>query len=405
MKIKLKLADRDFDGPEYFNKTDYNSIKKQLDYQLFWYNFSLVDSCGYGTFNGVPAFISILYGYSKLRTKNGNKSPIRVVIFKHPENDLKDENRYSFGALVELYGTISDSSGWLIFNECATDFSGQGSIFERQAYQIIEELESKGLVDVSTYVVDLRVFKKYLRENRFESKIAEEESVLSSFDVEGPATSDFEQMSTSPKEDRDDQSDAANEMVKLEKRIFLAKDIIANMRHCNRQISRITNSDIPFFIINTDLVFQFIFASKNEEDFGTRIGYLERSFDSDCRPIKRVLNHISPEIENYKSILTLAEWNKQKNDNRIPSKVFETWTNIKWLRNALPQFHEDTKNRFIDVLQFFEIEWPLDYELFWEKVELSFSKSLIDFIKVMNLPNNNIQRSKKVMNKRPYSRE
>jgi len=148
--------------PFYIRKRDEKEIKKWLDYKLLWYDVEVLASTG-AIFSGVPAFISILIGAVNL-----SKEKVYVKIFKHPEKGVNGYT-YSYGILIPTFGSsgLADYSGWLIFFDCATDFSGFGGSLYVQANTIIREFKDR--LDVEEIEVDKTIFKNYLKERSVSS--------------------------------------------------------------------------------------------------------------------------------------------------------------------------------------------------------------------------------------------
>jgi len=136
-------------------------LKKKLDYHFLWYGVHVLDG-SYSTFSGVPAFISTLLGLIELNKHYGVNEKVKVKIFKHPVRP--GQNYYSFSILISVAMFYSDLSGWLVYYDCATDFSGFGGTLYREAKKIIDDLKSKDLVKVEEISVDKEIFKEYLKE-------------------------------------------------------------------------------------------------------------------------------------------------------------------------------------------------------------------------------------------------
>jgi len=147
------------DEPVYMRKKKREEIKKWLDYKLLWYDLEVLSSTG-RIFSGVPAFLSVLIGLGNI-----SKDKVLVKIFKHPEKDVKGF-RYSYGILVPSFGTsgLTDYSGWLIFFDCASDFSGFGGSLYLYAKTFIELLEKEGRIDIEEIEVEMETFKEYIKE-------------------------------------------------------------------------------------------------------------------------------------------------------------------------------------------------------------------------------------------------
>jgi len=158
------LSKRGLDEPEYFKKRRKDDIKKWLDYKLLWYNVEVLSSTG-SIFSGVPAFIAILLGLTKLV-----KDKIFVKVFEHEVEGVNGYD-YSYGILIPAFGSlgITDYSGWLIFFDCATDYSGFGGSLYSWAKFWIDKLKKDNLIEVEEIEVDKNIFKEYLKERSVSS--------------------------------------------------------------------------------------------------------------------------------------------------------------------------------------------------------------------------------------------
>jgi len=156
--------------PKYLNRKDKESIKKQLDYHLLWYEVNVLDTQKLTVFNGVPAFISTLIGSVELNKYYNNNEKVLVRIFKHPALSI-EKCDYSFGILIQAFGSlgISDYSGWLVFFDCATDYSGFGGSLYAMAESFIKQLKENGLIEIKEIFVDKNIFKEYLTERSVSS--------------------------------------------------------------------------------------------------------------------------------------------------------------------------------------------------------------------------------------------
>ena len=99
--------------------------KEKLDYKLLWYQIEFLDSQS-GIFNGVPAFISLLAGVAELKSSFVGGEKAHIAKFIHPVTKDGKKNDYSYGVLIEAFGStgLSDFSGWVIFFDCCGDYSG-----------------------------------------------------------------------------------------------------------------------------------------------------------------------------------------------------------------------------------------------------------------------------------------
>ncbi|MCC6003780.1 MAG: hypothetical protein LM590_05505 [Thermofilum sp.] len=159
--FKLFLSEKSPQSPQYLYKKDRESLKKKLDYHLLWYKVHVLHGA-FSTFSGVPAFIPTLLGLVELSKQFGDKQKVKVKIFKHPVGP--NQNYYSFAVLIPSSTLNFDLSGWLVYYNCATDFSGFGGSLYIEAKRIIDELISKDLVEAEEISIDKEIFKEYLKE-------------------------------------------------------------------------------------------------------------------------------------------------------------------------------------------------------------------------------------------------
>jgi len=161
--------------PQYLTKNDKKSLKKKLDYILLWYpHVEILDTMGMEVFNGVPAFITTLTGAIELKRIFKVKEKVFVARFKHPTLG-PNKNNYSYGILIEAFGStgITDYSGWLIFFNCCTDYSGFGSSEHMLAETFIDIYQKRGQIEVREITIDKEIFLEFLKEKTVE-KLREE---------------------------------------------------------------------------------------------------------------------------------------------------------------------------------------------------------------------------------------
>ena len=169
---KEKFVEQDFTTllnktkePDYILLEDRNSKIKKLESLLFWYPFEVIGFRTGRFFSGVQLFISMLAGIVELRKINNNQEEIYVKIFEHPlSEDNQDKNYISFGILVERYSLFADSSGWMIFHNCATDFSGTGGFELDRALNTLIELSRIHNIKVDKIKIGIDLFNNYLDE-------------------------------------------------------------------------------------------------------------------------------------------------------------------------------------------------------------------------------------------------
>lgn len=160
--LKDFLSKEKIRDPDYLKKNDKESLNKQLDYHFLWYEVSTLNIIGENAvYNGAPAFEAALVGMVNINRYFKIEDKVLVRVFKHP---VHGENGfdYSFAILIRAFGTISDYSGWLVFFDCATDYSGLGGSLYESIKIFIEIFEKKKLIDVKTITIDKDVLKEYL---------------------------------------------------------------------------------------------------------------------------------------------------------------------------------------------------------------------------------------------------
>lgn len=140
---------------------EYNE-EEMLESKLYWYPAELVVSTN--TFNGVPAFIHLLSGMVVNRRMRGIEDSVKVSRFKHPISGVG--NRYSYGILIETISNVgADYSGWIIFFDCATDYSGYGGFLHSLAEKFISSYAEKGMVELIEIEIEREKLLKHLKEN------------------------------------------------------------------------------------------------------------------------------------------------------------------------------------------------------------------------------------------------
>ncbi len=146
--------------PSYIqNRDSYEKWKKWLNLKFLWYPIDVLDTFGSRAFNGVIAFVHLVTGMAEFRKSQRDIVPIRVLRIKHPE---ESGNVISYALLIEGYGLISDYSGWIVFYEVGTDFSGTGGSWYRAAESVLEHYKDVVIVDEIT--VSSEIFEQYLAE-------------------------------------------------------------------------------------------------------------------------------------------------------------------------------------------------------------------------------------------------
>ncbi|MEA5037625.1 hypothetical protein SDC9_25334 [bioreactor metagenome] len=132
------------------------SLKEQLDQIFLWYEVGFLDASA-GPFSGMITLRTLLTGAVTIRKQMKNPEPVQVRIFKHQCCDGYD---YSYAILMEGYGYAMDSSGWIVFFDTDTDYSGTGS----QYHQLIDN-------DIQRYTEYLNVVSFEVKKERFEDYV------------------------------------------------------------------------------------------------------------------------------------------------------------------------------------------------------------------------------------------
>ena len=169
--LKLENFDKDLfknlitneveDAP-YMTKTDEESMKKRIESELLWYPISVLSAAQTFTFNVAFSFVSMLRGLVDISREQDEDSKITVKIFKHPAHGVENGYDYSFGIKVGVGGFISDSSGWLIFHDCATDYSGSGGQYHQMCMNEIENHKEENAVEAEELIFENEIFTKFL---------------------------------------------------------------------------------------------------------------------------------------------------------------------------------------------------------------------------------------------------
>ena len=149
-------------SPEYLKKDDKKSVIKKLDQIFYWYPVTQLDSARTFDYNGVSTFIAMLKGYAQILDEEGSEDgKIAVRIIKHPSSITDGGNDITFAILVGSYGIFSDTSGWLIFFDCATDYSGHGGEMYRKGLDTIRGLTEKNRVESEELTIYKNHFEWY----------------------------------------------------------------------------------------------------------------------------------------------------------------------------------------------------------------------------------------------------
>ncbi len=162
-------------NPRYLETTDNKErMRKKLDYLFLWYDVNVLNTQKLTVFNGMPAFISTLIGNVELNRIFGSDEKVLALRFKHPVEGVQGYD-YSYGILIQAFSNIgiADYSGWLIFFDCATDYSGAGSVLHDESEIFIENFLDEEKIEIKEDIVDEERFKEYLAEKSTSSVFGE----------------------------------------------------------------------------------------------------------------------------------------------------------------------------------------------------------------------------------------
>ncbi len=132
------------------------SLKERLDQIFLWYEVGFLDAST-GPFSGMIALRTMLTGAVTLKNQMKNQEPVQVRIFKHPCSGGYD---YSYAILMEGYGYAMDYSGWIVFFDTDTDYSGTGGYY----HQLIDN-------DIQQYTQSLNVVSFEVKKETFEDYV------------------------------------------------------------------------------------------------------------------------------------------------------------------------------------------------------------------------------------------
>ncbi len=139
------------------------SEEEMFQYKLLWYPTEVLglekSIQGGEIFNGVPAFSTILTGQCELPKDLRGGKKVYASKFLHYDKQANGYD-YSYGVLITAFGALSDSSGWIILFDCATDYSGFGGDLHDEAERVIKKYENEGLVEVREMKISKDKFKE-----------------------------------------------------------------------------------------------------------------------------------------------------------------------------------------------------------------------------------------------------
>ena len=119
------------------------SKKEALEEQLWWQR--VTTSYPSGIFTQTASFAITLTGLLNLGFL-GPKGKLPVIRFRHTESKEHNHNRYSYAVYLGSKIGWYNPSGWVLFVDCGTDFSGRVGYEYAQAESVIKENEKKILL-------------------------------------------------------------------------------------------------------------------------------------------------------------------------------------------------------------------------------------------------------------------
>jgi hypothetical protein len=144
--------------------------KDEVDRVFLWYPIHLIDGSD-SDFSGVASFIPLLLGSVQLKQRNKSTEKVSVIRLIHGSS--RDERRdYSYAILIELFGAISDASGWILFYNCCSD-GGATSLGYRMAEKYIHKYDRTERLCVNTITIAKEEFLTMMNQ-RMESLTKEQ---------------------------------------------------------------------------------------------------------------------------------------------------------------------------------------------------------------------------------------
>lgn len=131
---------------------------EELDRFFLWYNFELLNSRK-KIFSGQTAFESVILGEIWKRKIEDPSSKIKVRKIIHTAD--REPTMFSYAILLEKYGSLSDFSGWLIFQEVGGDYAGFGGDEYLAVEAILKTFEKN--IELKQLKVSILTFKNYLQ--------------------------------------------------------------------------------------------------------------------------------------------------------------------------------------------------------------------------------------------------
>jgi len=135
-----------------------------LDTFFYWLDIDVLDTNKIHVFNGASAFISVLIGEIEKYSIFHIDDSVIVARIKHPISKTKNDRSYAI--LLNSGGFLTDTSGWLIFLDCGTDYSGSGGYLTDQIEKFLERYEKEEKIVINEISVPSNIFRRYLKQKR-----------------------------------------------------------------------------------------------------------------------------------------------------------------------------------------------------------------------------------------------
>ncbi len=137
------------------------STKDRIETLLYWLPIEVVDYSRSSSFNGIPAFNTMLAGTVGLLKKSSPFKKCIVCKFKHPRGE--NRNDYSYAILVDsLSASDHYTSGWIIYYDCTNDYSGFARSEHATAESLIRRFQRMGKLELRTLEIEYDAFTKFV---------------------------------------------------------------------------------------------------------------------------------------------------------------------------------------------------------------------------------------------------
>ncbi len=133
------------------------SLNEKIDEALLWYQYEIIDSARSKIFSGSSTFISLLHGEIMERQMHDIDDKLEIIRFKHSGTPTW----FSYGLLMERFGSLSDFSGWLIFLDVGGDYAGLGGTEYALTETALKYYNRRGRLNVTEFEVDLKSLKGF----------------------------------------------------------------------------------------------------------------------------------------------------------------------------------------------------------------------------------------------------